>query len=233
MNKDYAVNAAVQQVHKRKIFVKLTKIVFLSLLAFVSVGYFLLYIVYAKGNFIISLSKNMSNRNNVYLSVDGNIENKAVELSAEPLDYMDNISINWISKDIDTEAVGAHNGSNYIAYTFYVVNAGNEDVNYWYELAIDDSIKNVASALRTMVFLNGEKTVYAKKNETTNEPENDTKEFFSDDIAVLEQRKNFTPGTKDRFTLVIWIEGDDPDCQNDIIGGEIKLHVDITEEHLN
>ena len=146
---------------------------------------------------------------------------------------MDNISINWINKDVDDEGNGSHNGDNYIAYTFYVINSGTETVNYWYEMKIDDIIKNVDKAVRVMIFRNGEKTVYAKINETTNQPEENTKEFFSNDIAVLEQRKDFTPNSSDKFTIVVWIEGDDPDCKNDLLGGEIKLHLDITEEHTN
>ena len=67
MKKDYSVGTLAQQMHKRKIFIKLSKITFLSLLAFVSIGYFLLYVIYAKGNFIISLDKNMSNQKNIFL----------------------------------------------------------------------------------------------------------------------------------------------------------------------
>ena len=55
--------------------------------------------------------------------------------------------------------------------------------------------------------------------------------FESNTIAVLEQRRNFKPKEKDRFTIVIFLEGDDPECVNDLIGGEIKMHMDITEEH--
>lgn len=233
MNNKYVANTTAQRVHKRKLFAKISKIVFLLLLAFVSIGYFLLYIVYAKGKFIISLDDNMFNRNNIYLSADSGALSKQTELAAESPDYMDNISVNWISKNIDVEADGSHNGTNYIAYTFYAVNAGQESVNYWYEMDIDDSIKNVDKAIRVMVYLNGEKTVYAKANEVTGEAEEGTKVFFSDKIAILEQRDNFTPGTKDRFTVVVWIEGDDPDCKNDLLGGEIKLHMDLKEEHLN
>ena len=57
--------------------------------------------------------------------------------------------------------------------------------------------------------------------------------FVSDSVAVLEQRKNFKPKSKDRYTVVVWIEGDDPECKNDLLGGEIKMHIDITEEHLS
>lgn len=41
-------------------------------------------------------------------------------LEAGKLEFMDNISIRWIPDNIDTEAEGAHNGNNYIAYTFFI-----------------------------------------------------------------------------------------------------------------
>ena len=50
---------------------------------------------------------------------------------------------------------------------------------------------------------------------------------------MLEERKAMNPGGSDRFTVVIWLEGDDPDCVNDILGGELKMHMDFTEEHLS
>ena len=54
--------------------------------------------------------------------------------------------------------------------------------------------------------------------------------FYSDDIAVLEQVKDFKAGAVDKYTIVVFIEGDDPDCINQLIGGEIKLHMEITAE---
>ena len=155
-----------------------------------------------------------------------------IELQAKSLDYMDNISINWINKDVDTEKNGSHNGNNYIAYSFYVINYGIETVNYWYEVSIEELEKEVDDAIRIMIFKNGEKTVYAKKNKTTLKPEKDTKEFYSDSLAVLEEVENFKSGDKDRYTIVIWLEGDDPDCIDKIIGGKIKLRMNFTEEHI-
>lgn len=226
------VNVEAKRVYRKKIFSKLVKIAFLLLIIFLSIVYLFLYIVYDGGRFTVSLDRNMSNRKNVFLSEDGKVKSKTRQLSADTIDYMDNISIKWLPEDIDTEATGAHNGDNYIAYTFYVVNAGEEKVHYWYEIDIDDTIKNVDEAIRIMVYRNGIPTVYAKKSKVTNKRESGTKKFVSNDIAVLEQRKNLKPGSKDRFTIVIWIEGDDPECQNDLLGGEIKMHMDITEEHI-
>ena len=82
-----------------------------------------------------------------------------------------------------------------------------------------------------MIIRNGKKVVYAKKSKLNGNAEEGTKKFVSKSIAVLEQRKNFKPNAKDRYTIVVWIEGDDPDCKNELLGGEIKMHMDITEEH--
>ena len=41
----------------------------------------------------------------------------------------------------------------------------------------------------------------------------------------------YKKGDIDKFTIVIWLEGDDPDCVDNILGGEIKMHMEIREEH--
>ena len=46
------------------------------------------------------------------------------------------------------------------------------------------------------------------------------------------KREGFKPGDIDKFTIVIFIEGDDPDCLDPLIGGEMKMHMDIKEEHI-
>ena len=231
--KNNGVEVEAQKIYKRKLFTKIVKIAFLLLLILISIIYLFLYIIYAGGRFTVSLDKNMSNRKNVFLSEDGNVKNKARKLSADTIEYMDNISIKWLPDNIDTEKNGGHNGDNYIAYTFYVINSGKEKVNYWYEIDIDDTIKNVDEAIRIMIYRNGDRTVYAKKSKDTGQAEPGTKKFISSKIAVLEQRKNFKPSSKDRYTVVVWIEGDDPECKNDLLGGEIKLHMDFTEEHVD
>ena len=228
-NQEVKINA--KKLHKRKVFIKIIKIVFVTLLIILSMLYLILYIVYDGGRFTVSLDKNLSDQKSIYLSETGKLKERNRKLYAETINYMDNISIKWLPENIDTEKDGAHNGDNYIAYTFYIVNNGKETVDYWYEIDIDDTIRNVDEAIRIMIYRNGIPKVYAKKNKTTNNAEEGTKKFVSDKIAVLEQAKNLKAKTKDRFTIVVWIEGDDPDCLNDLLGGEIKMHMDITEVH--
>lgn len=230
--KNNNIKIEVKKLYKQKLFVRIVKITSLLLLVIASIIYLFLYIVNDGGRFTITLDRNMSNKKSVYLSEDGSEDNKARELFAETIENMDNISIKWLPDNLHTEKNGIHNGDNYIAYTFYVVNSGSETINYWYELDIDDAVKGVDEAIRVMIYRNDERQVYAKKNKSTKLAEPGTKQFKSKTIAVLEQRKNLKPKSKDKFTIVVWIEGDDPECKNDIIGGGIKMHMDITEEHV-
>ena len=200
-NQEVKINA--KKLHKRKVFIKIIKIVFVTLLILLSMLYLILYIVYDGGRFTVSLDKNLSDQKSIYLSETGKLKERNRKLYAETINYMDNISIKWLPENIDTEKDGAHNGDNYIAYTFYIVNNGKETVDYWYEIDIDDTIRNVDEAIRIMIYRNGIPTVYAKKNKTTNNAEEGTKKFVSDKIAVLEQAKNLKAKTKDRFTIVV------------------------------
>ena len=127
--------------------------------------------------------------------------------------------------------MSTYNGENYIAYTFYLENQGSDVIDYWYQIHIDDVIKNVDEAVRVMIYLNEDKTIYAKANEITGEEEIGTNKFFSETEVLLEERQNFNPGDVDKITIVIWIEGDDPDCVDSLIGGEMKMTMKITEEH--
>ena len=137
-----SVEVKAETVYKKRLLKKIIWIIFLLLIIFISVIYLFLYIVYQGGRFTVNLDKNMSNRKNIYLSENGKLSGKSRELAADTIDYMDNISIKWLPEDIDKQGTGAHNGDNYIAYTFYVINAGKEMVHYWYEIDVDDSIKN-------------------------------------------------------------------------------------------
>ena len=222
-----------KKIYKRDLRIKVIRLALLILLIFLILLYFILSIIYEAGRFTIILDRNLSWEKGIVLYEKLGEKVVSRKLEAERFDEMDNISIDWLPQNIDTEAEGSHNGDNYLAYTFYIENAGKDAVNYWYSMPIDDVILNVDEAIRVMVYLNGEKTVYAKLNGYTEEPEEGTKAFYSDDTVMLESRQDFAPGDIDKFTIVVWIEGDDPDCTNALLGGELKMHMDITEEHID
>lgn len=225
------VVVTADKIRKRKQLLKFLKLGVFGVMTTMTSMFMVLSLVYNGGKFSINLDQEMEDKG-IILYEDSLVKQPTRKLYAEDIEYMDNISINWIPQNINEEKDGAHNGTNYIAYTFYIENEGEEAVNYWYTVYVDDVIKNVDEAARIMVFRNEEKTVYAKINQDTGEPEPNTKVFHAEDIAVLEQRENLKPTEIDKFTIVIWLEGDDPDCVNKIIGGEIKLHMEINEERI-
>lgn len=217
---------------RRKKQSRMARIIVLILLILFALIYFILGIVYSGGRFTITLDPTFALESGIVLYDNKEGRDKKNILYASELEFMDNISVNWIDPNVDNQGDGSHNGENYIAYTFYLENEGSRNINYWVECAIDDVIKNVDEAVRIMIFLNGEKTIYAKVNDLTDEAEENTIKFYSDDLAVLRKREDFKPGDVDKYTVVIWLEGDDPDCVDAIIGGEIKMHMDIREEHI-
>ncbi len=220
-----------QKIRERDIKINAIKLGLIIMALFLIIIYFLLKAFYEGGDFTVSLDQAFAKKSGLIMFEREGDADKRV-LKAKKAEYIDNISIKWIPEDINKQGEGSHNGDNYLAYSFYVENKGSEVVNYWYEIIIDDVIKNADEAIRVMVYLNDEKTVYAKASSKTGEAEEGTKMFYSENEVAVEQRKDFQPGDIDKFTIVVFIEGDDPECLDNLIGSEMKMHMDITEEHI-
>ena len=213
--------------------IRIVKIAILIMALFLIIIYFILRVFLETGDFTISLDQEFAKSEGIIMYENsGNKVDRRI-LKAQKVEFMDNISVKWLPQDIDKTGEGAHNGDNYLAYTFYLENKGAETVNYWYEVKIDEVIKNVDEAVRIAIYRNGERTIYAKPNSRTGEAEDGTTKFYSASSVCVEPRRDFKPGDIDRFTIVIFIEGDDPECQDNLIGGEMKMHMDITQERID
>jgi len=235
MAKEVIVTA--NKVKKRKQIAKIVRRALFILLIFLILIYVVLEIIYNEGKFTVILDSNETLESGLAIFDSLNNSHGKRKLEATPIMFMDNISYRWLPENIDTEADGSHNGQNYIAYSFYVENQGDEVLNYHYEVIVDDVIKNVDDAIRIRIYHNGNDTTYAKRNFLNNQPEIDTEPFKEIKNAkgtiISEKIANFKPDDLDRITVVVWIEGDDPDCEDALLGGEIKMHMVITEEHIN
>ena len=213
--------------------IRIVKIAILIMALFLIIIYFILRVFLETGDFTISLDQEFAKSEGIIMYENSSNKVDRRILKAQKVEFMDNISVKWLPQDIDKTAEGAHNGDNYLAYTFYLENKGAEIVNYWYEVKIDEVIKNVDEAVRIAIYRNGERTIYAKPNSRTGEAEDGTTKFYSASSVCVEPRRDFKPGDIDRFTIVIFIEGDDPECQDNLIGGEMKMHMDITQERID
>lgn len=47
--------------------------------------------------------------------------------------------------------------------------------------------------------------------------------FVTDNIVAMGEQEGVAPGDVHKYTVVIWLEGDDPDCTDDLIGGHVGM----------
>lgn len=179
------------------------------------------------GNFTINLDRLELYRRGISIADNGDFDGATARLTAATVKDATNISIEDLPKNLDSAKDGNHNGKNYMAYTYYVRNAGKEDLSYIARITLDSCSKGAEKAVRIAVWRNGKRVIYAApaKNGGT---EQNCKNFKSDDVVCEYEEKNFLVGNVDKYTIVIWMEGDDPECVDSIIGGsvELSMHID-------
>ncbi len=166
------------------------------------------------------------------LNEDGSAKDPVLQLSAQNVTEVTNITYDWLPTTLDTEADGEHNGQNYLAYTFYLTNAGKETLDYESTLKFTGIAKNADEALRVMIYKNGEPTIYAQKNRDGSQLEDVVNFEFveggddlnlNDYILLNDLTEDIKPNETVKYTIVTWIEGNDPECINDIMGGYVKM----------
>lgn len=201
------------------------------LTAIIAIAYAISYFYDKFGSFTVRINKYDMVRQGLTLSETPDYEISNARLDADIVHDMTNISGLDIPPNVDS-INGAHNGESYIAYTFYLINSGDDTLTYTGEMTIENVTKGVDEAIRIAVYRNGEKTVYGKTKSNGGGKESDCdSEFTSSTIVMTTKHEKFEAKAKDKYTVVIWLEGNDPDCLDNIIGGTLKLGMNfkITE----
>jgi hypothetical protein len=180
------------------------------------------------GNFVIRIDDAKTTGQGISLSANRDFLNPTNRLTAVALQRADNITYTDIPKDIEYRDDNNNDPKgNYFAYSFYIRNSGQVDVRYIAQITIDELNKGVDSAIRVMIVKDyGERKIYAKPQEIGDhigEPEPDTIPFYNETIIYHEEVNNFLVDMVSRYTIVIWLEGNDPQCIDDILGGGIKM----------
>ena len=177
------------------------------------------------GNFTINLNRLELFRRGVAIADNGDFNNATARLAADAVDNGTNIAAEDLPDNLD-DIDGSHNGKNYVAYTFYIRNAGKTDLGYSAKLKVVSASKGVEKAARVRVYRKGEPTTYAAAAADGN-PEPNTEPFASKDVVTTISHKNFRVGDVDKYTVVIWLDGDDPECVDKIIGGAVEFGFDF------
>ncbi len=190
------------------------------------------------GNFVISIEQKASDLG-LSLSEDPTFEHSTVRLYAESMTDATNISGFDLPKDI-LQSDGSKNGifGEYMAYSFYLKNSGEVKMSYSSKVTIEEEHKEVSAAFRLWVITETNGVVnsylYAKEPNTGSFNEMEQKfsdaiktpitTFEEDEVFYLENH-GFDVGDVTRYTIILWLEGDDPECIDDILGGYIRFQM--------
>lgn len=237
----YGVKTDSKKVKKREALIRILVIILVILLLFLSIMFACSSYVNKAGDFTVTLDKDAYIMG-LSLSETKDFKNPTRFLAGTKCENMSECTLEWLPDDID-DIDGSHNRSNdqeFMAYTFYVKNAGQVDVGYYASIKIDSVALDVDEAMRVMVFRNGEPTIYAKpKKGTVNIMENNErhydidKNFLANDKVMDVTEEDFKVGDVDKYTVVIWLEGWDPECVDDIMDGEVKLSMNFVAHELD
>ena len=201
----------------------------IALLAVIGILFIAAFAQEKMGNFTINLNRLELYRKGIAISDDPYFTRPTARLIANTVADATNISIDDLPDDLD-EVSGGHNGDNYMAYTYYVRNAGKEDVWYNARITLDSCAKGAEEAVRVAVWHNGTRTVYAMPA-ADGQPEAGCVSFADDKTVCAYREENFLVGNVDKYTIVIWMEGDDPECVDKIVGGSVEFTMRIDADN--
>lgn len=197
----------------------------LGLLLLVAVLFIIAFMQEKMGNFTINLNRLELYRKGISIASDGDFTEPTARLTAHTVQDATNITLEDLPKDID-EIDGDHNGKNYMAYTYYVRNAGKEDLAYNAIVTLDSCAKGAEEAVRVAIWKNGERVVYAEPAKN-GQAEEGCVSFEDHDIVCSYTEEEFLIGNVDKYTIVIWMEGEDPECVDAIVGGSVEFSMNI------
>ena len=207
---------------RRKRIAIITLIIIIIILLLWLVSYFTTQF----GDLVVTLDKDLGGKG-IVLSETRDFAEPTFELSGENADGVFHFTYNWFEARgvLDTldDIDGSHNGDDYFAYTFYIKNNGTQVIDYNARLIVTGVSKGCDEAARIMIYKNGEPTIYAKPQYETDIPEEGTVAFLDEKTVCEVLNEGFAPETTDRYTVVIWFEGNDSECINDIMGGHMRL----------
>jgi hypothetical protein len=190
------------------------------------------------GCFTISLSKEVSNYN-VYISTDEEFKSYSPRLICDSFTNAQQITYTIINTNYVRKANGIYkgNGNTYVGYTYYVKNMGRETANLNFRMNIAQAEKNAEDVLWVWYFEGNDDSsgrMFQKKDDLNNLPANwegyhssyREREYFINDTTVFDGRFDLKSQEVKKFSLIIWLEGDDPDVNDQIVGGKINFNVE-------
>ena len=121
VGRTYAVEEAEERTRSSKLIRKIL-ITILTILLILLILWLVSIFITLYGDLVISTDRSLR-ENGIQLCAEESFKDPAIQLSAPKVQDATNITYDWLPKNLDKKD-GAHNGENYLAYTFYLRNGG-------------------------------------------------------------------------------------------------------------
>lgn len=198
------------------------------------------------GNFVINVGEDGDIR--LSLSDHDDLSEQTERLVYSSLMALDSATYDWFPADLARQGLGNlsdEKNSYYLAYSFYLINNSTTDLDCTLDLNIVDTVGDPLGMLRVML-IEGENDTFDPSNriyalpEST--PERDTqlktnlramRYYEAEPFLIAENKvfsvylRDFAEGEYRKFTVLLWLEGNDLDCNDNQAGSRIKLQLDI------
>jgi hypothetical protein len=156
-------------------------------------------------------------------------------LAAEGIKDVRDSTYSFIPEDIrEGNGIKSDYENNFwFGYSFYVKNMSDVSVGYSGTFKFEQRTKGIDSAVRIMVLVDDEPPVIFARPKADGTPEilvangNSIKKgyktipFTEDEVEVYRNDAAMV-GLIQKFTIIIWLEGWDSDCVDDIVGGQLE-----------
>lgn len=202
------------------------------------------------GNFVVRIDNEQISRTIALTEKDPEDESSYVtRLTTSGIGSFHDNTLTYFMKDINdlkelTKVPGVNDSdASLYCYTFYIVNTSKSAFSINIQMNYSSISKNLDQAIRVLTYNESTESVHIYQKEDQNEydyingdskymyqPEN----FLNNSVAYYESM-NLGQGTEHdgnpkyvKYSVLFWLEGYDPDCNESILGGAIKFDLDIS-----
>lgn len=189
------------------------------------------------GTFVIEMSEEPARRG-IQLSETNDFENNGTSrLYADPQEGYEEATYSYlkIEEAMKQDGMYVDQQADYMAYTFYLKNSGNEMVDLVYNLSIIDVTKSLDEYIRLLVVVddmagNVTQSMFMKPDDEVKYYPPDypvAKHFISDTLVSNEVITMFQVGQIKKISIFMWIEGYDthPGMERGSIKLDMKFNV--------
>ena len=151
-----------------------------------------------------------------------------------------------ISSTLGRQVVGSSGDreSGAFVYTFYIINTGGTAVNVKLNMTFSNVTNELDNAIRVLTYNENDEELHIYQKPDDQKPQGGSYQYYPTVLESFESNtsiyteKMFISGTsidgelpKIKYTVIFWIEGQDPECDERLYNGTIKFGLDISVEN--